>query len=64
MLFTADGKDLVDTVYSANCGGHTENSEIVFKTALPYLKGGICEVGGGLTLLGYRKPTTRPRHRL
>jgi SpoIID/LytB domain protein len=30
VLFTADGKDLVDTVYSANCGGHTENSENVW----------------------------------
>ncbi len=30
VLFTKDGKDLVDTVYSANCGGHTENSENVW----------------------------------
>jgi stage II sporulation protein D len=30
VLFTADSKDLVDTVYSANCGGHTENSENVW----------------------------------
>ncbi|HEX7599485.1 MAG TPA: SpoIID/LytB domain-containing protein, partial [Polyangia bacterium] len=27
VLFTADAKDLADTVYSANCGGHTENNE-------------------------------------
>jgi len=27
VLFAADGKDLADTVYSANCGGHTENNE-------------------------------------
>jgi SpoIID/LytB domain protein len=27
VLFTADRKDLADTVYSANCGGHTENNE-------------------------------------
>jgi SpoIID/LytB domain len=27
VLFTADGKDLADTVYSANCGGHTEHNE-------------------------------------
>jgi stage II sporulation protein D len=27
VLFTDDGKDLADTVYSANCGGHTENNE-------------------------------------
>jgi len=27
VLFTADGSDLADTVYSANCGGHTENNE-------------------------------------
>jgi stage II sporulation protein D len=30
VLFTADGKDLVDTVYSASCGGHTEHSENVW----------------------------------
>lgn len=27
VLFAADGSDLADTVYSANCGGHTENNE-------------------------------------
>lgn len=27
VLFTSDGRDLADTVYSANCGGHTENNE-------------------------------------
>ena len=27
VLFEADGKELVDTVYSANCGGHTEHNE-------------------------------------
>jgi len=27
VLFTTDGKDLADTVYSANCGGHTEHNE-------------------------------------
>jgi SpoIID/LytB domain protein len=30
VLFTADGKDLADTVYSANCGGHTEHAENVW----------------------------------
>jgi stage II sporulation protein D len=30
VLFTADGKDLVDTVYSANCGGHTESNDNVW----------------------------------
>lgn len=30
VLFTKDSKDLADTVYSANCGGHTENSENVW----------------------------------
>jgi len=30
VLFTADGKDLADTVYSANCGGHTEHNENVW----------------------------------
>ena len=27
VLFTAGGKELVDTVYSANCGGHGEHNE-------------------------------------
>jgi stage II sporulation protein D len=27
VLFTADGKELADTVYSACCGGHTEHNE-------------------------------------
>jgi SpoIID/LytB domain protein len=27
ILFAAAGKELVDTVYSANCGGHTEHNE-------------------------------------
>jgi SpoIID/LytB domain protein len=41
VLFTADGKDLVDTVYSANCGGHTEHSENVWPDmgAQPTLRG-------------------------
>jgi SpoIID/LytB domain protein len=30
VLFTGDGKDLVDTVYSAACGGHTEHNENVW----------------------------------
>ena len=43
VLFTADGKDLVDTVYSANCGGHTESSENVWP-----------EMGAHATLRGHR----------
>jgi SpoIID/LytB domain protein len=41
VLFTADGKDLADTVYSASCGGHTENNENVWPEmpALPALRG-------------------------
>jgi hypothetical protein len=35
VLFTADGKDLVDTVYSASCGGHTEHSENVWPDWAP-----------------------------
>jgi SpoIID/LytB domain protein len=27
VLFTGDGKDLADPVYSTNCGGHTENND-------------------------------------
>jgi SpoIID/LytB domain protein len=43
VLFTADGKDLVDTVYSANCGGHTEHSENVWP-----------DMGAHATLRGHR----------
>lgn len=35
VLFTADGSDLVDTVYSANCGGYTENNENVWPDLRP-----------------------------
>lgn len=33
------GGGLIDAVYSASSGGHTENSEIVWVSAVPYLKG-------------------------
>jgi stage II sporulation protein D len=36
VLFTDDGKDLVDTVYSANCGGHTEHNENVWPEMPPF----------------------------
>jgi stage II sporulation protein D len=36
VLFTEDGKDLVDTVYSANCGGHTEHNENVWPEMPPF----------------------------
>lgn len=39
LLFTAAG-DLVDTVYSSTCGGHTENNEAAWGTQPdPYLRG-------------------------
>jgi SpoIID/LytB domain protein len=41
VLFVAGGSDLADTVYSANCGGHTENNENVWPEmpALSSLRG-------------------------
>ncbi len=33
------GGNVIQAFYSSSSGGHTENSEIAFKTALPYLKG-------------------------
>jgi SpoIID/LytB domain protein len=36
VLFTGDGKDLADTVYSANCGGHTEHNENVWPDMPPF----------------------------
>lgn len=32
----------IDAVFHAHCGGHTENSEDVWTTALPYLRGRSC----------------------
>jgi SpoIID/LytB domain protein len=41
VLFEAGGQDMADPVYSANCGGHTENNEIAWPEmpALPSLRG-------------------------
>ena len=41
VLFEAGGEDLADPVYSANCGGHTENNENAWPEmpALPSLRG-------------------------
>lgn len=33
------GGQLIDAVYSASSGGHTENSEVVWVSPLPYLRG-------------------------
>lgn len=40
---------LIDAVYSASSGGHTENSEVVWVSAVPYLRGvpDPYDVGGG-----------------
>lgn len=37
--------ELVDPVYHASCGGHTENSEDVWKFEVPYLRGVPCPCG-------------------
>jgi stage II sporulation protein D len=52
VLFTEDGKDLVDTVYSANCGGHTENNENVWPEMPPFpaLRGHPDAAGGPITI--------------
>ncbi|MEW5952332.1 MAG: stage II sporulation protein D [Bacillota bacterium] len=34
--------DLIDPVYHSSCGGHTENSEDVWKFAIPYLRSVAC----------------------
>jgi stage II sporulation protein D len=36
VLFEAGGKELVDTVYSANCGGHTESNENAWADTPPH----------------------------
>ena len=40
---------LIDAVYSASSGGHTENSEVVWVSPVPYLRGvpDPYDVGGG-----------------
>jgi SpoIID/LytB domain protein len=47
LLFTEDGSDLVDTVYSANCGGHGEDNEKVWPdmSAGPQLRGRFDSLG-------------------
>jgi len=36
ILFTREGRQLVDTVYSASCGGHTEHNENVWLGTSPH----------------------------
>ncbi len=36
VLFVANGKDLLDTVYSANCGGHSEHNENAWADTPPH----------------------------
>lgn len=36
----------IDPVYHSTCAGHTENSEDVWSTAEPYLRGVVCETDG------------------
>jgi len=37
----------IDAVFHANCGGHTENSELVWSAASPYLRGVPCSYCAG-----------------
>jgi stage II sporulation protein D len=42
-----------DSLYSATCGGHTENVEVVFPLkSAPYLRGAPCIESGGVRLAG------------
>lgn len=48
-----DGDRLADALYSATCGGHTENAEVVFPfIKAPYLRGVPCVEGGTTRLAG------------
>ncbi|NLZ93184.1 MAG: stage II sporulation protein D [Firmicutes bacterium] len=40
-VITHEGR-LIDAVFHSTCGGHTENSEDVWSTALPYLRSVAC----------------------
>ncbi|NLP37016.1 MAG: stage II sporulation protein D [Firmicutes bacterium] len=40
-------EDYIEAVFHAHCGGHTENSEEVWSTALPYLRGKNCSFCAG-----------------
>lgn len=45
-VITHDG-NLIDAVFHSTCGGQTENSEEVWTTALPYLRGVSCTYCSG-----------------
>lgn len=48
-----DGERLADALYSATCGGHTENAEIMFPfMKAPYLRGVPCVEGGTTRIAG------------
>jgi stage II sporulation protein D len=52
MLFEGEA---VDALYTATCGGHTENVEVVFPLRrAPYLRGVPCIEAGGTRLAGIR----------
>ncbi|MCH9651839.1 MAG: SpoIID/LytB domain-containing protein [Deltaproteobacteria bacterium] len=50
----AYGNSIADTLYTASCGGHTEDVEVVFPTLLdrPYLDGVRCGEAGPASLQG------------
>ena len=52
----AYGGQAIDALYSATCGGHTENVEVIFPLKrAPYLRGVAC-IEAGFTLLGASAP--------
>jgi stage II sporulation protein D len=58
IVATYDGEP-INALYTSTCGGRTENSENIFNTAMPYLRGRECAADGHAALERYIVKTTR-----
>ena len=63
-ILVHDGQP-IDALYSATCGGHTENVEVIFPLKrAPYLRGVACIEAGNVKLANGATPGVRPSTRL
>jgi stage II sporulation protein D len=58
IIATYDGEP-INALYTSTCGGRTENSENIFNTATPYLRGRECAAEGLAAFERYIVKTTR-----
>lgn len=49
----------INALYTSTCGGRTENSELIFNSALPYLRSRECAAEGQAALAPFTVSTTR-----